>query len=146
MKAICTYNRCIQSRMELVCQIVGEIIDYLQKNIENLDDCTLFEIRVVLNEVVSNAIKHGNKNDLDKNVKISAGIIADGYCYFVVEDEGEGFTKYNNQFCCTGIVDSDDLCNIKESGRGILIVNSLCDKVKFNSKGNKVVILKKVFT
>lgn len=130
--------------MELVCQIVGEIIDYLRKNIGNMDDGILFEIRVILNEVVSNAIKHGNKNNLDKNVKISSGITEDGFCYFIVEDEGEGFTKSDNQFCCTGIVDYDDLLNLKESGRGILIINSLCDKVKFNKKGNKVVILKKV--
>ena len=74
-----------------------------------------------------------------------AGITANGYCYFVIEDEGDGFTKYDNQSCCTGIVDIDDLYNLKESGRGILIVNSLCDKVKFNKRGNKVVILKKVF-
>lgn len=144
MKALCAYNCCIPSSLEKICFVVGEIIGYLQQHVDNLDDCTIFEVRVVLNEIISNAIRHGNKNDESKHVKLSAGTTENGYAFFIVEDEGNGFNCGERQFCCTGLVDSNDLNDIKESGRGILIVNSLCDKVKFNSRGNKVVILKKL--
>jgi len=33
---------------------------------------------------------------------------------------------------------------MSESGRGIMIVKSLCDKVKVNRKGNKIIILKSI--
>jgi serine/threonine-protein kinase RsbW len=98
----------------------------------------------VLNEVISNAIRHGNKNDVSKHVKLTVGTTENGYAFFIVEDEGEGFYCGEKQFCCTGIVNAEDLSDVKESGRGILIVNNLCDRVKFNNKGNKVVLLKKI--
>jgi serine/threonine-protein kinase RsbW len=99
----------------------------------------LFEIKVVLDELLQNAIIHGNNKDSSKQVKIRTGI-NNSHVYFIVEDEGEGFESN-----CIGQSESIlDICDLKESGRGILIVKSLCDSVKFNSRGNKIVVLKRL--
>ena len=56
-----------------------------------LDDCVKFELKVILNELILNAIKHGNKNEFSKKVKISVSISKSGYVFFLIEDEGEGY-------------------------------------------------------
>ncbi|NMB33337.1 MAG: ATP-binding protein [Clostridium sp.] len=99
---------------------------------------TIFDIRVALSELIQNALRHGNKGDKNKYIKVNAGITSDGYAFFVVEDEGEGF-DYRDL-----VRETDDLMQLKESGRGVIIVEGLCDKLKFNEKGNKAVILKKL--
>ena len=88
---------------------------------------------------MQNAIKHGNKEDNKKQVKIRVGV-CESIVYFIIEDEGEGFANK-----CPVQQDSiSDLCDLKENGRGLTIVNNLCDKVKYNIRGNKVVVLKKL--
>ena len=99
----------------------------------------MFEIKVILNELLQNAIRHGNKEDSSKEVKIRAGI-DNSFVYFIIEDEGKGF-----DINCNGQSESFmDICDLKENGRGILIVKNLCDRVKYNSKGNKIVVLKMI--
>jgi serine/threonine-protein kinase RsbW len=62
--------------------------------------------------------------------------------FLIVEDFGIGYNYSEILNKCSNI----DKCvdTIKECGRGILIVKSLCDNVKFNRQGNKIVILKKL--
>jgi len=90
-----------------------------------------------------NAIKHGNNEDSSKYVSVTAGLTRDGSAYILIEDEGEGCN-------CKFVVDSNhigqdvDLCDMKETGRGLKIVGCICERMKFNSKGNKVVVLKKL--
>jgi len=109
-----------------------------------IEECTLFELKVILNELILNAIKHGNKNDCSKYVKILAGLTKNDNAVVLVEDSGTGF-DYNyilNEIekCC----ELDDICNMKETGRGILIVKKLSNGMKYNYKGNRVIISKKL--
>jgi serine/threonine-protein kinase RsbW len=98
---------------------------------------------VILNELILNAIKHGNRNELSKKVKISVSILKRGYILFLIEDEGEGY-DYNCKLKKNVIVELEDCYELKETGRGIHIVSNLCDKIKYNKKGNKVIALKKI--
>ncbi|WP_010254579.1 ATP-binding protein [Treponema primitia] len=43
-----------------------------------------------ISEIIKNAIKHGNKNNIDKKVKIWYSLTAET-AHLIVEDEGEGF-------------------------------------------------------
>jgi hypothetical protein len=43
-----------------------------------------------ISEIIKNAIKHGNKNDLKKKVRIWSRFTAD-MAHLIIEDEGEGF-------------------------------------------------------
>jgi hypothetical protein len=45
-----------------------------------------------VSEIIKNAIKHGNKNDLTKKVRVWRQFTPD-MAHFIVEDEGEGFKE-----------------------------------------------------
>ncbi|WP_235715943.1 ATP-binding protein [Acetivibrio cellulolyticus] len=116
---------------------VNNIVGFILESHGPLKEDTLFELKVVLNELLQNAIKHGNKEDSAKQVKIRTGI-SKNYVYFIIEDEGEGFERN----CIVRPENLTELCELKEGGRGLLIVRNLCDSVKYNFKGNKIVVLK----
>lgn len=84
-----------------------------------------------ISEAVINAIKHGNKNDLNKQVSIIAECNNEEID-IQIEDEGEGFdiNNVNNPTLKENIN--------KESGRGIFIIKNLSDKIEYNEKGNQV--------
>jgi serine/threonine-protein kinase RsbW len=142
LKALDIYNNSIPSNLDKISGIVSDVINNLQNDGHLLDECTLFELKVILNEVLINAIKHGNKEDESKYVKVNAGIVKDDLLYIVVEDEGMGYGY--DCFCINhkAVNEESDICNVMESGRGILIINSLCDNIKVNTRGNKIVLLK----
>lgn len=110
-----------------------------------LNEEIVFETRVILNELLVNAVVHGNKKDNSKKVHVKAGVCEDHRIYIIVEDEGEGLVieeKLCNEevFDCNAAV---EVFCLNESGRGLIITSSLCDSLKRNKKGNKVVVLKR---
>jgi serine/threonine-protein kinase RsbW len=108
-----------------------------------LNDCVEFELKVILNELIINAIKHGNNSDVSKKVKTSITISKSGFVFIIIEDEGEGY-DYKCRVRNKDIAVNEDFCDLKETGRGIVIVSNLCDKIKFNKKGNKVIVMKRL--
>ena len=144
LKALDIYNKCIPSCINRIGDMVADIIDCIEKSYGPVDGCTLFDLKVILNEIVSNAVKHGNREDETKLVKVHARIDSRGYALIVVEDEGSG---YDYSCLCRGHNPTDgnyDICDFKENGRGIMIVNSLCDRVKVNARGNRIMVVKKL--
>jgi serine/threonine-protein kinase RsbW len=145
VKALKMYNWDIQSRMENIRNCIEDIIYSLKNPYFPIDDSNIFELKVILNELFSNAIKHGNKGDCNKHIKVSAGLIEDGRAFIILEDEGDGYNYYSRSDVCQDSNDQISISDMKETGRGILLVRNLCDNVKFNSKGNKVIISKKLY-
>jgi serine/threonine-protein kinase RsbW len=89
---------------------------------------------------VNNAIKHGNKLQKDKTVTVMI-TYKSGKIEITVKDEGEGF----NPDKIADPLAEENL--MKEIGRGIFIVNSLIDDVKFQfppEGGTKVTIIKNI--
>lgn len=84
-----------------------------------------FQISVSISEAVSNAIIHGNKEDLKKRVKITFDLFPNGL-KATIHDEGEGFDLEE--------VPNPLLeCNIlKDCGRGIYYMKSFMDEAHFN--------------
>jgi len=139
LKVLKLYDFSINSELCNVCESVNNIVDFILNRYGPVRDDILFEIKVILNELLLNAIIHGNKEDKTKQVKVRTGIEND-FVYFIIEEEGEGFDIN----CCSQPEGCLDIPDLKESGRGILIVKNLCDKVKYNTRGNKIVVLKKL--
>ena len=145
MKTLKSYKNKIPSDIKAVCVTINEIIEFFQSNLGPISEYNLFELKVILNELIINAVKHGNKCDPLKFVSIDAGICPQNYVYMVVEDQGEGY-DYKSMASCENSDTYSEGClfDLKETGRGILIVKSLCENVKFNEKGNKIVVFKKI--
>ncbi|MCK4798588.1 MAG: serine/threonine-protein phosphatase, partial [Spirochaetes bacterium] len=113
---------------------VDEIVDDFKSEIKNRYSNEIFYGKSLqcFNELITNAIEHGNKND--KNKKISVRIIFDiDFVNFSVCDEGDGFDWKS---CCK----KNDLENSNSElrGRGLFLVNYFSNSLYFNQKGNEI--------
>lgn len=91
---------------------------------------------IALDEAFVNAVKHGNKNDPAKLVRITADL-STKEARFTVEDEGQGFNLKE-------IPDPLDPANLfKTSGRGVLLIYNIMDEVEYNERGNKLTMVKR---
>jgi serine/threonine-protein kinase RsbW len=118
--------------------LMNSVLQYLLERVEKLglikpERSNLF---VALDEAFVNAVKHGNKNDPTKLVRITAEMSPKEAC-FTVEDEGEGFNVQD-------IPDPCDPTNLfKSSGRGVLLMYNIMDEVEYNAQGNRVKMVKR---
>jgi serine/threonine-protein kinase RsbW len=91
-------------------------------------------LRLVLEEAIINAIRHGNGLDPAKRVKVALGETGAGWGVSV-EDEGPGFNQEN-------LPDPDNPAAIfDEGGRGVFLMNHFMDKVIFFKGGSGVLLL-----
>jgi serine/threonine-protein kinase RsbW len=96
----------------------------------------LFAIKIAVEEALVNAIKHGNKLDPAKRVKIEAAI-SPAEAEICIEDEGPGFDR-------TSVPDPLAEENLeKPSGRGILLIESYMNHVSWDHGGRRVRMVKK---
>lgn len=118
--------------------LMNGVLEYLQERVSKLglikpERSNLF---VALDEAFVNAVKHGNKNDPQKLLRITAELSAKEAC-FTVEDEGEGFDIGE-------IPDPCDPANLfRTSGRGVLLIYNIMDEVEYNAQGNRVKMVKR---
>jgi serine/threonine-protein kinase RsbW len=95
----------------------------------------LFGIEMALEESITNAIRHGNKLDPDKLVKVVCKISAERF-WLQVRDEGEGF-------CPEEVPDCTAMENLETcSGRGVMLIRAFMNKVEYNPCGNCVTMEK----
>jgi len=96
----------------------------------------VFSTRLALEEGIINAIKHGNRMDLDKTVLIEWGITKE-VVKVVIEDQGEGFRLED-------VPDPTADENLERPcGRGIMLMRAFMDVIEYNSKGNVLTIEKR---
>ena len=114
-----------------------KVDEYVEGKLRKLgvDKDRLADIAVSVTEAVTNAVLHGNQNDLKKKVQIE--LKADSSrVEITVEDEGNGFNPESIQ----SPVEEGNL--LKEAGRGIFILKSLMDEVDFIISPRKGTIVK----
>ena len=118
--------------------LMNGVLEYLQERVAKLGLITpeRSNLFVALDEAFVNAVKHGNKNNPNKLVRITAELTPQE-ASFTVEDEGEGFDI--NQ-----IPDPCDPANLfRTSGRGVLLIYNIMDEVEYNAQGNRVKMVKR---
>ncbi|MEX2402890.1 MAG: ATP-binding protein [Balneolales bacterium] len=95
----------------------------------NLEENNATAVSLALSEAVTNAIIHGNKENVKKKVNIQAKL-SNNVLHILIEDEGEGFTpsRLPNPLAEENV--------LKISGRGVYLMNQFCDKVTYSDKGN----------
>ena len=128
----------IEFELPSAISLMSIVLDYLMKRVEKLgvikpEQSNLF---VALDEAFVNAVKHGNKYDSKKLVRIAAEV-SKQEAKFTIEDEGDGFDVNN-------IPDPLDPQNLfKTSGRGVLFIYNIMDEVRYNDRGNRLTMVKK---
>jgi len=121
------------SSLERARQLEGEILGACTKQHFSEDD--VFAIKLSLEEALVNAVKHGNKLDPAKVVKVQYRVNSQRFDV-VIEDQGEGF---NPAELPDPTADENlEMC----SGRGILLMRAYMSSVVYNPQGNKVTLTK----
>jgi len=144
--------------------LIPTLVSHLQQHLVRLEHCDQLgrtRIGVALEEILLNAMYHGN-------LEVSSSLRQDGdepfhrladerrqlepfrnrrvFCtarlsladaVFVIRDEGPGFDP-------SKLPDPTDPANMEmASGRGLLLVRTFMDEVSFNEKGNEVTMIKR---
>lgn len=113
------------------------VFSYLRR-ILNLVDDDFFKIEMSLREVINNAIIHGNKSDKNKRVFVNFWWTKSSIKLSIKDENPEkvDFDEINKK------LKKNDL--LAFNGRGILIMKSYMDKVKFipSKKGTEIVMEK----
>ena len=141
MKAITyTIKHDIKALAGAIDLVLSSIISV---SVHCVSDQILFEIKVVLNELIVNALCHGNNYELNKLTNVTLKLVNNRYLYISVKDDGCGFKQELKVSSLQDYVEATNksLC---EHGRGLIIVERLCDRVKLNRCGNKVSIIKDI--
>ncbi len=144
--------------------LMHPLVTYLQDRASHLhvyDESDRTRIGVALEEALANALYHGNlevgselrgEDDQtyhtliverarqapyrDRRIHVEARISCSD-ATFVVRDEGSGFDP-------SALPDPTDPANLeKASGRGLLLMRTFMDEVRYNEKGNAVTLIKR---
>jgi len=118
--------------------LMNAVLEYLLDRVAKLglikvEQSNLF---VALDEAFVNAVKHGNRNDPSKLLRVTAELSAHE-AIFTVEDEGDGFDVRE-------IPDPCDPANLfKSNGRGVLLIYNIMDEVEYSERGNRLKMVKR---
>ena len=118
--------------------LMNSVLEYLLDRVDKLglvqvEQSNLF---VALDEAFVNAVKHGNRNDPGKLLRVTAELSA-REAIFTIEDEGDGFDVHE-------IPDPTDPANLfKSSGRGVLLIYNIMDEVEYSRGGAKLRMVKR---
>jgi len=123
----------VDSKAAALNDVCNEILSKLQEH--NFDKDDVFAVHLTLEEAFLNAVKHGNKNDPAKKVKIDYSVSSEKV-EITITDEGAGFEPES--------VDDPRFGNglYEPGGRGLLLMNSYMDIVKYNEQGNSVYMVR----
>lgn len=134
------YSGYIMNDTHQACEKVRMILAGIESAV-GLNSDQYFDVRVILSELLQNALRHGcvlSQQKVYMNVRLSGRDMLS----ITVQDDGNGFNaskvmedSQNLQRCKT---------ELAENGRGLQIVKSLCDDMVFNQKGNCITVRKKL--
>ena len=111
--------------------LVENFVEQLQEEYKVKED-VYGNIVIAVTEAVNNGIKHGNRENPDKNVFIIARLLNPFLLTITVQDEGSGF-------------DVDRLPDptlpeniLSDTGRGVFIIREITDGMEYTNNGNTV--------
>ena len=115
------YIKVIKSDLDDIDKAVSYVLEKLSSVIRNEE--IMFNIRIVINEIVINSYEHGNKCNREKGINLKVCVNMD--CIHInVKDEGDGINYIFNE--------NRDI-NMTTSGRGLRIVKQLVDELEINN-------------
>ncbi len=122
---------CLDAYQNLIEQILNDLTELgWQKN-------DLFGVRMALEESISNAVRHGNKEDPTKQVHVECQLSPSRF-WARICDEGEGYESAAVPDCCSPE-------NLESpGGRGLALIRAYMSSVEHVDKGNCLTMEKKV--
>jgi serine/threonine-protein kinase RsbW len=97
-----------------------------------------FRVEIAVREAVANAVIHGNREDPRKRVYVVCGCTLEGHLLLSIGDEGSGFDV-------GGIADPTAPENLLLThGRGLRLMRTFMDEVRFENGGAVVRLIKRL--
>ena len=152
---------CTAFVLENEARMIMPLIDHLQAQLPHWSDSSRLQIGMALNEALTNAMHHGNlevpstlraDDDADYYFLIRQRQQQLPYCdrrvrvqiettperiQIEVHDEGPGFDP-------EGVPDPTLPANLEKlSGRGLLLIRTFMDEVRYADKGSRIVMIKR---
>jgi serine/threonine-protein kinase RsbW len=124
----------LPSRIPIISPFVEQLMRFIAR-FRNSDGSEL-DIETALREALANAIVHGNRQNSRKCVYVACRCTTDGEVSITVQDEGQGFDA-------DLVADPTTPENrLLTQGRGIYLMKTLMDEVRFEQHG-AVVFMRK---
>ncbi len=95
----------------------------------------MFDIRLCLEEALINAMKYGNRLREDLSVDLEVEFDP-AQVRLTVQDQGTGFDVKKLEDC------TEEKNLFRNRGRGVYLIHQLMDEVRYNEKGNRLVMVK----
>ena len=123
----------VDSDLSIVQKTSQDVLSFLRPL--PLEDSVLFDIRLCLEEALINAMKYGN--GLRKEVPVELDVeFAENEIRITVKDQGPGFDPKKLEAC------TDEKNLFRDRGRGVYLIHQLMDEVRYNEKGNSLLMVK----
>ena len=107
---------------------LGDFVDLLLEPINKKRH--IYLTRLGLHEALVNAVKHGNKLDPSKIIKVRR-YITPNWLIWQIQDQGKGLNINKRKFILPNKLES-------VSGRGLFLIHECFDDVRWSPKGNRV--------
>lgn len=121
----------VQSQLDAVSDALERLHDFADAHLST--DESIHRAQLLFNEALTNALKHGN--DFEPEKQITVDVRANGHgLMFSVEDEGLGFEPESVE----NPVTEENLC--RTHGRGIHLIEELADEVAFECDGRRLCV------
>ncbi|MDY3005604.1 ATP-binding protein [Anaerococcus sp. AGMB00486] len=104
----------IPTDLKLIKDFRDKLINILIE--KSVEDDLIFKIKLILDELIINSYKHGNRCQYDKIID-TIFVLDEDYCLIKVKDEGEGIDYF---------IENDAFT---DHGRGIKLVYSLAEEL-----------------
>jgi len=123
----------LPTRLDIIPEAETAVLSALEDL--GYDEDHWFAVRLALEEALVNAMKHGNRMDPSRKVRMAYRIAPDRVD-IRVRDEGQGFNPQ-------GVPDPTTDENLQRPcGRGIMLMRSYMDSVRYSGGGNEVHMVK----
>ncbi len=119
---------CVKSDLDKIKYFVDSRIEDLNRYI--VDDARLFEIKLIVNELIINGAIHGNEMSNKKSVYLNIDFQND-MLLIRVRDEGDGIEFDESEY---------DPSKMNSHGRGLVLVNGLVDKLEMEKNIIRAII------
>lgn len=124
----------IPSSIDQIKSARDEVIEKMAEF--GFDEEPRMTVAMALDEALTNAINHGNKNDPKLLVEISYSIDRDKI-EIKVRDQGNGFDWKSNK----RLYGDNGFTGFEVGGRGLFLMNDLLTGIHYNEPGNEVTLV-----
>jgi|GEM_PF-434747 len=132
------FQRSFASELFHVKSVLFDALGFIRTQFAHIPEEDERELRLVISELLLNAVIHGNRGDTRKAVSIALTVRGETV-YGSVVDEGDGFDHASllASFSADCALDA-------EHGRGVRLACALTDSLGFNTAGNAILFEKRV--